>query len=120
MEWQGVPIFLFFLFLGLAPLTITAALMSAAIFGPNTSFSFDRYKRRFTYQTTSRFGRAGQRIEMDFADLPPLQVEKRTDSDGPDYYVLTLQLAGLPRMDLARFAGEQPALDLRQKLLAPT
>jgi hypothetical protein len=118
MDWQGLPFLMFFLFLALAPLTITAGLLLAAILGPNESFTFDRYKQRLTYHASRRLWRRAVNLEIDYTDLPEIQIEVNPSSDGPDSYVLTLQLPGQRKMHIARYTGEQAAREMKAKLLA--
>ena len=119
MDWQSVPFLLFFLFLALAPLTLTMALLTAAIFSPNETFTFDHYKKRFIYHASRRPWRRAVSLEVDFGELPEIQIEKRgnTVNASPDDYVLTLQLNGHKKMDIASYTGEQTAKDMRAKLL---
>ena len=117
MSWQGLPLFLFFLFLAFIPLAMTAGLWVAVLFGVDEVFSFDLYKQRFSYHAARRLWRPAQHLEIAYEDLPELSLERHHNSEGPDEFALSLQLANRKKMNIAHFSDEQTARALMARLL---
>lgn len=100
-------------------MSLIATLIGASIFGPDTTYVFDKKRQMLFYTESKRPLNPGLKLDIPFRDLPPIEVVEDNDSDGPTRWEVTIRMSHHKSTHmLYYYTAEQPARELRDRLTA--